>query len=74
VSILKGEFRLRSGQISSEYFDKYPFEVFVSKGPNLGCAMHWPQPPAGYGSGNGCICIDAFDKKGGHKDDKILDG
>jgi len=26
VSILKGEFRLRSGQISIEYFDKYLFE------------------------------------------------
>jgi len=26
VSILKGEFRLRSGQISTEYFDKYLFE------------------------------------------------
>jgi len=26
VSNLKGEFRLRSGQISSEYFDKYLFE------------------------------------------------
>ncbi len=26
VSYLKGEFRLRSGQISSHYFDKYQFE------------------------------------------------
>lgn len=30
VSNLKGEFRLRSGQISNEYFDKYLFECHPS--------------------------------------------
>jgi len=73
VSNLKGEFRLRSGQISSKYFDKYLFEVFVAKGPNLGCAMHGLSHRPDTDQAMAASVLMPLTKRGDHKDDKILD-